>query len=40
VVANTRYAAIVLAPVGADGRIAVSSSVSAKVRVSVVGYVT
>ncbi len=40
VVANTRYAAIVLAPVGADGRIAVSSSVRAKVRVSVVGYVT
>ena len=40
VVANTRYAAVVLAPVGADGRIAVTSSVSAKVRVSVVGYVT
>jgi hypothetical protein len=40
VVANTRYAAIVLAPVGADGKIAVSSSVRAKVRVSVVGFVT
>jgi hypothetical protein len=40
VVANTRYAAVVLAPVGADGRIAVTSSVSAKVSVSVVGYVT
>ena len=40
VVANTRYAAVVLAPVGADGRIAVTSSVSAKVSVFVVGYVT
>ena len=39
VVANTRYAAVVLAPVGADGRIAVSSTVASKVRVSVVGYV-
>ena len=40
VVANTRYAAVVLAPIGADGKIAVSSTVAAKVRVSVVGYVT
>ena len=40
VVANTRYAAVVLAPIGADGKIAVSSTVAANVRVSVVGYVT
>ncbi len=39
VVANTKYAAIVLAPIGADGKIAVSSSVITKVNAQVIGYV-
>lgn len=39
VVANTRYAALVLAPVGADGQIAVTSSVTAAANATIVGYV-
>jgi len=39
VLANQKYAAMVLAPVGADGQIAFSSTVGAKVRATVVGYV-
>ena len=39
VVANTRYAALVLAPVGADGKIAVTSSVAAAANATIVGYV-
>lgn len=38
VMANAPYAAMVLAPIGADGRIAISSSVDAKVSANVVGY--
>ena len=40
VVANTKYAALVLAPIGPDGKVAVSSSVETKVKAMVVGYVT
>lgn len=40
VVANTKYAALVLAPIGPDGKVAVSSSVDTKVKAMVVGYVT
>ena len=40
VVANTKYAALVLAPIGPDGKVAVSSSVETKVNAVVVGYVT
>ena len=39
VVANTRYAALVLAPVGADGQIMVTSSVAAAANATIVGYV-
>ena len=39
VVANTRYAALVLAPVGADGQILVTSSVAAAANATIVGYV-
>ena len=39
VVANTRYAALVLAPVGADGHIMVTSSVAAAANATIVGYV-
>ena len=38
IMANAPYAAMVLAPVGADGRIAISSTVDAKVAANVVGY--
>jgi hypothetical protein len=40
VIANTKYAALVLAPIGPDGKVAVSSSVDTKVKAMVVGYVT
>ena len=39
VMANAGYAAMVLAPIGPDGRIAVSSTVDAKAIGSIVGYV-
>ena len=39
VVANTRYAALVLAPVGSDGQILVTSSVAASANATIVGYV-
>jgi hypothetical protein len=39
VLANQKYAAMVLAPVGADGQIAFSSDVGTRVRATVVGYV-
>ncbi len=38
--ANTKYAAIVLASVGPDGKVALTSSVATKVRAKVIGYVT
>ena len=40
IMAGARYAAIVLAPIGADGRIAVSSTAAAKVNATVIGYVS
>ena len=39
VVANTLYAAIIAAPIGADGKVAVSSTVPAKAQATVVGYI-
>jgi len=39
VVANTKYAAIVLAPIGPDGRVQVSSTVPAKFVANLIGYV-
>ncbi len=40
VTANKKYAAIVLAPVGPDGRVQVSSTVAARFSASLVGFVT
>lgn len=40
VVANSKYAALVLAPIGPDGKVAVTSSVETKVKAMVIGYVT
>ena len=39
VVANTPYAAIVAAPIGEDGKVAVSSDVPAKAQATLVGYI-
>lgn len=39
VVANTPYAAIIAAPIGADGKVAVSSDVPAKAQATLVGYI-
>lgn len=39
VVANQKYAAMVVAPVGADGQIAFTSDVGTRVRATVVGYI-
>lgn len=40
VVANTQYAALVAAPIGPDGKVAVTSTAGAKVQATVVGYIT
>jgi hypothetical protein len=39
VVANTLYAAIIAAPIGADGKVAVSSTVPTKAQATIVGYI-
>jgi len=39
VMANSKYAALVLAPVGADGKIAVSSTVATRFIATLVGFV-
>ena len=39
ILANKKYASLVLAPIGPDGKVAMVSTVDTKVRASVVGYV-